>query len=355
MPNLVLCLDGTSNEFCRNNTNVVRLYQMLVHDPAKQVCFYAPGVGTFASPAALLPVSQRVTRVLGLAIGMGLMTTVEQAYRFLMEQWQPNDNIFLFGFSRGAYTARAVAAMLYRCGLLEAGQQHLVPYGSRLFASVTDENWTISREFADTFGRPCPVRFLGLWDTVSSVGWAWEPRSLPWTKKNPIVTAVRHAVAIDERRAFFRQNLWDEDEGDVQQVWFAGMHCDVGGSYPPARSGLSQIALAWMVSEAEGAGLLLDPAAREHILSTPPPDHRAPKSESLHGWWELAEYYPKQVRRKTTDATGNVEWQTTHRMNRGQPRRIAEGSCIHASVFDRIADVPTYRPTNLPQKYRGVG
>lgn len=99
----------------------VRLYQMLLRDPGAQVCYYEPGVGTFASPGALLPVTMRVTRVLGLAIGLGLVTNVEDGYQFLMQHWRPGDRVYLFGFSRGAYTARAIAAIIHRCGLLEPG------------------------------------------------------------------------------------------------------------------------------------------------------------------------------------------------------------------------------------------
>ncbi|SRR6266446_5514181 len=350
MRNIVLCCDGTSNEFCTDNTNGVKLYQMLKKHPDEQLYFYDPGVGTFASPGALLPVSKRVTRVLGLAIGLGLMTNVQEAYQYLMNHWRPGDEIYIFGFSRGAYTARAVAAMVHRCGLLEPGQEQLVPYASRVFRSVAKQDWSVSRDFNGTFGRPVKVRFLGLWDTVSSVGWAWDPESLPFTRNNADVETVRHAVAIDERRAFFRQNLWAEG-GDVKQVWFAGVHCDVGGSYPPDRSGLSQITLEWMVAEADLAGLKIDQQKRRRVLSSPPPDHAAPASESLAGFCKVAEYYPKRVNKKVTALDRTTKWKTFHRMNRSRCRTIPEGSLIHESVFKRMEHVPSYRPTNLPAHY----
>ncbi len=129
MGNIVLCCDGTSNEFAQHNTNVVKLYQMPVRDcPGTQVRYYYPGLGTFASKAALLPITKRVTRILGLVIGFGLMTNVEEGYTFLMNTWQSGDEIYLFGFSRGAYAASAIAAMIGRCGLLLPGQENLVPY-----------------------------------------------------------------------------------------------------------------------------------------------------------------------------------------------------------------------------------
>jgi uncharacterized protein (DUF2235 family) len=140
----------------------------------------------------------------------------------------------------------------------------------------------------------------------------------------------------------------------VRQVWFAGVHCDVGGSYPPERSGLSQIALAWMVGEAEKTGLQVDPDRRRAILSSPPPDHRAPASESLAGWWTLAEHYPKKVRWKVTTADGAEQWETSHRCNRSPPRNIPEGSLIHESVVSRRDDVAAYKPANVPEGHHVV-
>lgn len=138
-----------------------------------------------------------------------------------METWEPGDRVFIFGFSRGAYTARVLAAMLYALGLLPRVCGNLVPYALRLFDSVrgTDKDsgtnyWKLLNQFRQTFARPVspdddsrrfPVWFLGLWDTVSSVGWVWNPKSYPHTRSNRAVQFVRHAVALDERRCFFRQ------------------------------------------------------------------------------------------------------------------------------------------------------
>src|SRR5260370_12144246 len=220
---IVLCCDGTSNEYGKTNTNVVRLYQMLVKDPARQLAFYDPGLGTFSSQAALTPIAKWVTRVLGLAFGLGLTKNIEDGYVFLMNNWRPSDRVYIFGFSRGAYTARAIAAMVHKCGLLEPGHENMVPYASKVFRKERNEE--VCKGFRKTFGRPCPVHFLGLWHTVSSVGWAWDPVNLPFTAYNPSVRIIRHAVAIDERRAFFRQNLWSNpiDGQEVKQLWFAVM------------------------------------------------------------------------------------------------------------------------------------
>ncbi len=346
MGNIVLYCDGTSNEFSQHNTNIVKLYQMLVRDcPDTQVCYYSPGVGTFASKAALLPISKRVTRILGLAIGFGLMTNVEEGYTFLMNNWRPGDAIYIFGFSRGAYTARAIAAMVGRCGLLLPGHENLVPYVSKAFANTSRTSWKLANEFKNTFGRPVRIHFLGLFDTVSSVGWAWNPKSLPYTADNDFVDIVRHALAIDERRAFFRQNMWT-GSGDVKQVWFAGVHCDVGGSLPDELSGLSQIALEWLTKEAEHAGLRVDQAAKAAAFQIKP-DHKAIFRDSLRGWWRLAEFYPKVHRVKI----GSKEYKTELRPNLFRRRRIPDCAVIHESVVRRLADMPKYRPSNLPENY----
>jgi uncharacterized protein (DUF2235 family) len=350
--NIVLCCDGTSNQYGGSNTNVVRLYQMLVKDPARQLAFYDPGVGTFGSQAALTPVAKFITKVMGLAFGLGLTSNIEAGYTYLMNNWNRGDRVYIFGFSRGAYTARGIAAMLHKCGLFEHGHERLVPYAAKMFRKERDP--AIWNGFKTTFGRECPVRFLGLWDTVSSVGWVWDPVRLPFSANNPEVTIVRHAVAIDERRAFFRQNLWgDPPNGqDVKQVWFAGDHCDVGGSYPETQSGLSQIALEWMVREARAAGLLIDPALLQQIVpprdrapgnGAQPPDWRQEIHTSLKWYWWPAEFFPKVVQRRE----GGDQYVTGVRLNLGRRRFMPDGAVVHQSVKDKM-DGSDYRPGNLP-------
>ena len=128
--NIVVCCDGTGNEYGSNNTNVVKLYEAIVRD-ADQVAFYDPGVGTLSFLGRQL--GRRVGRTLGKAFGAGLQQNIEDAYRFLMDRYEPGDKLFLFGFSRGAFTVRALAGMLNRCGLLQKGSLNLVPYASRIY------------------------------------------------------------------------------------------------------------------------------------------------------------------------------------------------------------------------------
>lgn len=353
--NLVLCCDGTANEFAHHNTNVIKLYAMLRHDPPSQVTYYHPGLGTMEPAGALTTIARRTTKLLGMAIGYGLANDVRDAYVFLMQNYEPRDKVFLFGFSRGAYTVRAVASLLHMYGLIRRGNEPLVPYAIRMLMGLerarrerrsTDainQYFELARQFKETMsGHDCAPWFVGVWDTVSSVGWVENPLKLPYIANNPDIAIGRHAIAIDERRAFFRTHLWrppadpSQPRGprDLKQVWFPGVHSDVGGGYAEAESGLSKIALGWMVEEAAAAGLLVDEARRQEVMgSSPgskytPPDPQAPAHESLRGAWHLAEYVPKKHYNR---AAGKEE----RRMNRHRRRTIPSGSLIHISAFAR--------------------
>lgn len=317
--NIVVCCDGTANEFAQDRTNVVKLYYTLAHDPARQICFYHPGLGTMEPAGALTTFARQVTKLLGLAFGYGLENDIRDAYVFLMNQFEPGDQVHLFGFSRGAYTARCVASLLHMYGLIPVGNEPLVPYAIRMLTAVnklregagaSDQSkaiFELANAFKATFSyRDCKPRFVGVWDTVSSVGWIENPLRLPYTADNPDIQIGRHAVAIDERRAFFRTNLWRprgappvSGPQDLKQVWFPGVHCDVGGGYPEAESGLSKIALEWMLTEAEAAGLVVDPARRDEVLgktggSYVRPDAEGPMHKSLKGAWWIVEVLLKR-------------------------------------------------------------
>lgn len=359
--NIVVCCDGTSNEYGDCKTNVLKLFSVLPKGDPDQVTFYDPGVGTFSAPAALTKTTKAVTRVFGLAFGYGITKNIGDAYRFLMETYEPGDRVYLFGFSRGAYTARAVAAMIHKCGLLEPGNHNLLPYALKLFKYVRTPR--IYAGFKRTFSRRCDVHFLGVWDTVSSVGWVYDPLTLQFTMTNPIVRTVRHAIAIDERRCFYRQNLWGKPGHgqDVKQVWFAGAHCNVGGGYEETASGPSQISLEWMIDEAVRAGLVVDTDRRRLVVPLKPtkpsddeefhasPDAAAPLQKSLKGPWWIAEILPKRFKNPRKN------FKTSWRIPFGRRRFISEGSAVHGSVVARIektkeTDTP-YNPPRLPKSY----
>jgi hypothetical protein len=361
---IVICCDGTGNQYGDSNSNVVKLYWTLQLTAGSHVAYYHPGVGTMGARNALTGIGKVWTRMRGLAFGYGVSDNIADAYSFLMGEFQPGDRIFVFGFSRGAYTARALCGMLHMFGLLRAGNEGLIPYALRLFKSSGTDKFHVADGFKGTFSIPCAPHFLGVWDTVSSVGWildpiGMKPWDLPYTAKFPDIPIVRHAVSIDERRAFFRQNLVREPAlagQDLRQVWFAGVHSDVGGSYAEAESGLSKIAFRWMLCEAKGAGLQLDAQKIVEVLGgglgyvAPNPD--AELHKSLHGSWWLGEIWPKRFRYPVTvpGQTAPV-FKSSIGINLARPRVIPEGAHIHQSVFDRMRANAKYHPKNLPQQY----
>jgi uncharacterized protein (DUF2235 family) len=207
--NLVLCCDGTNNQFDGYHTNVIRAYKV-ARRHVSQLTYYDPGVGTMPEPWRTSKLAKRWSMLTGLIYGDGFFDNISDAYRFLVANYESGDKIFLFGFSRGAYTARAVAALLHAVGLLHPATENLLPYARRYWQAdfgPTSQGGKVCAEFEATLARVCPVHFIGVWDTVSSVGVFNNFRSFPHTAHNPEVAHVRHAVSIDERRSTFRQNL----------------------------------------------------------------------------------------------------------------------------------------------------
>jgi uncharacterized protein (DUF2235 family) len=347
MKKLVLCLDGTSNRYCQDNTNVVKLLALLDKRASDQLVYYQPGIGTFVPPGIYGHLKQWILTRLDLAFATLLKYHVQDAYRFLMRYYEDGDEIYIFGFSRGAYTARVLAGMLFKVGLLAKGNEEMVPFAWQVYVK---RDAAISRGFRNTFGRKTAVTFLGLWDTVSSVRWALKTIYLPHTTDNPIVRTLRHAVSLDERRAYFRSNLWVDParEGqDVLQVWFPGVHCDVGGGYAESQSGLSKIALKWMIEQL-GLRLALHPAAVAQMLPDisdaqfAAPSATAQIHRSLRCWWWIVEWIPKRVHLSAHDA--RQKWI----LPRGRPRSVPAGSRIHPSVQERMRVGDRYSPSNLP-------
>lgn len=350
--NLVLCLDGTNNQFSTTNTNVVKLYTMLDRTRADQLSYYQPGIGTLTPPGVWGHIKGWVVKEIDLATAWLLSTHVTDAYRFLMRYYREDDRIYIFGFSRGAYTARAVAGMLHKVGLLTQGNEELIPFAWDNYKKERDAG--LAQDFKQTFSRPVRIHFLGLWDTVSSVGWAWDPKHLPYTRSNPSVDIVRHLVALDERRAYFVQNLWGtgpkDQPGNVEQLWFPGVHCDVGGGYTENLSGLSALALQWMTEQADAAGLSFDPKMKATVL----PDQNiagskyaapyagGPPNESLKGLWWIPEFIPKPYRDPRAD------YEKRWMIHAGRHRYVADDATLHPAVGERMKLLPSYKPPNLP-------
>lgn len=352
--NIVLCLDGTGNEYGKKATNVLKFVSLLPDSSSRQIAWYDPGVGTSSLPRLFTKIPRAIKKVLGLAFGYGITDNIADAYLYLMNTYRPGDRVFIFGFSRGAYTARAVAGMIRKVGLLEYRNENLIPYAVRMFRFEKD--CRIYAGFRDTFSRRCPVHFLGLWDTVKSVGWQPKTWRLPFTMTNNIVSVVRHAVAIDERRCYYRQNLWGKQlkNQDVKQVWFAGSHSDVGGSYDKKACGLPRIALKWIVDEAARFDLEVDQkrydsvfsveeASAESEESSVQPDYKGQLHKSLKGLWWILEIFPIRY------ADIHDNYKEKIRIPLGRRRYIKEGAFVHESVKHRLDDPEcNYKPENLP-------
>jgi uncharacterized protein (DUF2235 family) len=299
--NILIFADGTGNEGGllpdESRTNVYKLFRATrtgpdsAIDPAKQIAFYIPGVGTPA-PGESPPWYKRLWRRMLQAIGGGLTGRIIDGYVAIISVWQPGDRIYLFGFSRGAYTARCIANVLECVGIptRQEGDQALSfePGSLRRLAregvrtryshglpirdvKLRDAN---SAEFRKRYacavgGHPIGALpyFIGIWDTVAALGWnhfliSWLVRTItrsdhPYDVHFPRdVPFARHAMAIDEYRRDFVRVPWggsgtvsyDKTEGlqRFDQVWFAGNHADIGGSYPESGSRLSDISLKWM-------------------------------------------------------------------------------------------------------------
>jgi uncharacterized protein (DUF2235 family) len=349
--NIVVCCDGVDQWSATHSTNVVKLYSTLVRSRA-QVAFYSSGG---SDPERFTGIGSSWARVKSLSFGYGISKGLSDSYQFLMHNFTAGDRLFVFGVGRGAYVARALSGMLHLVGLLAEGNEGMISDAIRM-AKSEQIDFRSAAQFKQTFSRECKPHFVGVWDTVNSLGWIYNVVRLPFTRatNNPDLGIVRHAVSIDERRAFFRPNLFGEagaPEQDIKEVWFAGVHSDVGGSYPESESQLSQIALEWMLAEAESAGLSVDRGRKADILGAKPPyvspdPNTSNHHQSLRDAWWIAELWPKIEYRVTTKGFAK-----SIRINLGRRRGIRSGSLIHETVKIRMEGSSGYRPKNIPTEY----
>ncbi len=362
--NLVICCDGTSNDVTCDSTNVLRLYRSLQRT-GTQIAYYDSGVGTLADPTKLTTVGIQVSKRLDMAIGRSVRENVCEAYRFLTGTYEPGDRIYLFGFSRGAYTVRALAGMIHFLGLVRPELDGLARLAWAIYAD-DDRRLPIGKRFESgnrfkksfAINKPARVHFIGAWDTVSSFGWIWNLRTVPFSAHNPSVDHVRHAVSIDEHRACFQPNLFRpraaSQHVSFKQLWFAGAHADVGGGYPEKESGLAKIALEWMFKEAEQNGCLFEENQKDFFLGRSmagkgisQPDVRATAHNSTEGLWHALEWLP----RKQWDHDSDPERLRWFPPNRYRRRTLPEGAVLHESVAKKLEEDSSYRPRNLPQLY----
>ena len=390
--NIIICLDGTGNQYGENKSNIVKLFRMLKRERGKQIAYYDPGVGTMGDPIYKTAIARKINKVLGLAFGRGLMNNLIEAYSFLMEHYEDGDKVFIFGFSRGAYTARALAAFIKECGLFERGAKNLLPYALRLFLKKAPKSkkekeafFRTLSGFRSTYGRllnrkgdprdpssknipnyQLRIHFMGLFDTVKSYGWISNPVDIRNEKENPSVLNLRHAISIDERRSFFRQMHWKASKKfqSCKEVWFAGVHSDVGGGYPEKESGLAKIALKWMVHEAIPFGLEINLKRYNYLL---PKELESPNDgssrkveekgkekyaisnthESLQGAWKLVQFLPQNLESWEVSKGRRTIKSEEERLQTEKERNPFR---VHQSVLDRINANIGYRPKNLLSK-----
>lgn len=219
---LIICLDGTGDKFDSDNSNIVRLVSCLKKDDPSQVTYYQTGIGTYGSGG----LSNGMAAAVDMAVGSGLGVHIRDAYRFLMQTYREGDKICLFGFSRGAYTARCLAGMLHKVGLLPAHNRAQIPFAYKFYKDDSPEGWKMSYEFKRTFCIDISVYFVGVFDSVASVGFI--PRKLPLSStptNKPFY--FRHAMGLDEHRSKFKVCRYQQrDHIDSDSHWstVAEMH-----------------------------------------------------------------------------------------------------------------------------------
>jgi uncharacterized protein (DUF2235 family) len=359
--NIIICSDGTGNSGIKDRgTNVFKLFEAVDlnghrTDPNldAQIALYDDGVGT----ESFLPL-----KLLGGAFGWGLARNVRNLYMSLVRVYDPGDRIFLFGFSRGAFTVRTLAGLIARCGVLD---REKLPDTDTLRSTVRKaystyrrsyrtwlqnlfhreatqlrlarEDHTAMEEFKLAHSLPVDVKigFLGVWDTVDAVGGPFHSSDIwnavihrfkfPDHKLSDKIERACHAVSIDEARAAFQPVLWEADPR-IEQVWFAGVHSNVGGGYP--KQGLSLVTLDWMMQKAHGSGLRIVPTDRKFYWEHGSPDDKL--YDSRAGLGVFYRWQPRDM------------WKVCERQKAGLP------PVLHLSVGERIAHgVDGYAPGTL--------
>ncbi|KAF9234714.1 hypothetical protein BU15DRAFT_52235 [Melanogaster broomeanus] len=342
--NLVVCIDSTSKRFGTKNTNVVELYSQVVKN-ATQLTYYTSGLGAFAKIPG--PSDNLVSNTIDMAIGRNIHTGILAAYRWLSDNYQDGTRIFLFGkifnlnvgrtlwFSRGGYQARALAGMIARVGLLLPGNNEQIPFAFELYSKSDDEKHAeLAEVFKKTFCRKdVRIHFVGVWDTVSSVG-IGRNNTLPCTTSScEHICYLRHALALDERRVRFLPEYAyggrsETNDDHIREAWFAATSLDVERN-TKLQSG--DIPLLWMRSQAAAAGLDLEPADIMWKIS----DLEKQITPSLKwGWWFLELLPLKRLLYNNSD-------EKSHQPHLGHSRIIVPGQKVHPSVLFKH----NYRPS----------
>jgi uncharacterized protein (DUF2235 family) len=329
MKRIVICADGTwarpEKDLRKDNpTNVLEVARAIkpmgLQQTAQQV-FYDWGLGSYHD------------RVSAGTTGKGINKNIMDGYRYVVQNYSPGDEIYLFGFSRGAYTVRSLCGLINNCGVLKRPDARLIQAAFEIYkrpGRAYHPEGTKSVAFRQQHSHVSrKVRFVGVWDTVgalgipiSFLGFLDREDEFYDTKLGDNVEIARHAMAVDEMRSDFEPTIWEPRPGlSLKQVWFAGAHGDIGGGNKPDNDGgsLSDIPLAWMLKEAKAAGLTTETHLTRSLLPKP----GAKLHESRRGVYRSR----KRHRRRIDHGMGEV--------------------LIHRSVRERWDADPKYRPRRL--------
>ena len=289
MKRLVICFDGTWNtaDSRGHGTNVVRLARMILPRDAAgipQMVFYDPGVGT----------GNLIDKYVGGIAGEGLESHVKAGYLFLAQNYEPGDEVYIFGFSRGAFTARSLCGFIGSCrGLLQRDMQHKIAQAWSYYRTKPAERDTVSfRSDILSSVIAMKVKLLGVWDTVGALGiptdwfntYNQHRYAFHDTALSSIVENAFQALAIDEHRGPFEATLWERPSKDiadqiVEQIWFPGAHADVGGGY--ANSESADLSLRWMIARVTlHSGLAIERQSRAYFTPELVSDDELPPNTS---------------------------------------------------------------------------
>jgi len=386
---IVVLMEGSGNAFDTAPSNVTRMLHLIAlgRTPSKkadQWAIWDYGVGTRlrsihdeevqltkafhaidAGRLVVLRPPQRPplipgwsAKIAGLAFGLGLASNVTEAVEALVRLYEPTDKLFLFGFSRGAFTVRVLAALLWRFGLPQPGTDISRWVRERLAEMQREQAFDPKQR------RPVETHFLGLWDTVKSYGFI-RPVRYFHLRHNPGVFHVRHALALDEKRSWFQCTTWGGLDSDlnqrdgrhcdrprawkpepnpdqtVKEVWFRGCHSDIGGGGGCRERHNGDVAMRWMLREAEAKGLALNPNGAAFVAERDPMVPITP-TESRTWAWRLADYIPRgEINNHYSPARLNFAWR--HTGTRRPADALRNGAwALHATTQEdrSVRDVP---------------
>jgi uncharacterized protein (DUF2235 family) len=308
MKRIIICADGTWNRPEENieediPTNVLKLARGIAptdDEGNKQIVFYDWGIGSYHD------------KLSGGGFGAGLEKNVMDGYRFLVHNYEEGDKIYLFGFSRGAYTIRSLSGLLNNCHILKGAEAKRVEQAFKLYKNPDKDykpNGTEAKKWREKYSlsNSGQVTFVGAWDTVGAMGLPFsffglikDEHRFYDRKLGGNITVARHALSLDERRDDFEPTIWtldkDHPETDLKQVWFAGVHSDIGGGYTPAPEddgkALSDIPMKWIIQEAKQQGLKFDDFLEDSLQNLKP---QAKQHDEYKGFLRFLGKYVREI------------------------------------------------------------